>query len=203
MLTVDNIIYYKNQQKIFQELGFTIGLHSCLLLTGKNGSGKTSLLKIIAGITQPTQGRVLWNNENIQEFYPEYSADIQYIGHKNFLKKKLTIIENLDFYSSLSDTQTLIPAALKYFQLDNIADKQVGKLSAGLQQRVMLAKLLCCPATIWLLDEPTSNLDKEGKELLFNLISIKVKEGGIAIVSTHDDDLLPLGKSLNLGDFAA
>ena len=201
MLTVDNINYYKNQQKIFENLGFSIGIQSCLILTGKNGSGKSSLLKIIAGIIKPDSGKILWNNQDVSELSAEYLSDIQYIGHKNFLKEQLTVVENLSFYCDLSDTGMLIPAALKYFNLEQIADSKLYKLSAGWQQRVMLAKLLCCPSLIWLLDEPSSNLDKAGKELLFNLISARIKDGGIVLITTHDNIFDPLGAKICLEDF--
>ena len=91
-----------------------------------------------------------------------------------------------------------------YFRVfEEVLDKKVGKLSAGWQRRVLLAKLLCCPATIWLLDEPTNNLDKLGKELLFNLINVRVKEGGIVIAATHDEMLFNLGSKFYLEDFIA
>lgn len=201
MLTVNNISYEKNQQKILSNIGFTIGLGSALMLVGKNGIGKSTLLKIISGLISPTSGEILWNNIPISEFYPEYSGDIQYIGHKNFLKNKLTVTQNLEFYSCLSNTQILIPAALHYFGLKHLANIPIAKLSSGWQQRVILAKLFCCPATIWLLDEPSNNLDKIGKELLFNMISVRIKEGGIVLIATHDESLFSLGSKLYLEDF--
>ena len=201
MLTFDNLSYYRNHKKIFGNLGYTVSLNSCLLLTGKNGSGKTSLLKIIAGIIKPDGGKILWNNQEVRNFYQEYCSDIQYIGHQNFLKPHLTILENLLFYCQLQDTEMLLPSAIRYFGLEEIADMEIHKLSAGWQKRVLLAKLLCCPGAIWLLDEPTNNLDKQGKELLFNLISSRIKDGGIVIAATHDEILFPLGNKLCLEDF--
>lgn len=97
MLTVDNITYYKNQQLIFKNLGFSLGLGSALILSGSNGSGKTTLLKTIAGLCRQSSGQILWNNEDVQNFLPEFFADINYIGHKNFLKPKLTVEQNLSF----------------------------------------------------------------------------------------------------------
>ena len=201
MLTLNSITVQKNQQLIFQELGFSAGLGSCLILTGQNGSGKTTLLKTIAGLCQPNSGEVLWNGENVQNFYLDFAADINYIGHKNFLKLQLTALQNLSFYAQLSDTEILLPSAIKYFGLEEILAKPTRQLSSGWQKKVMLAKLLCCPTTIWLLDEPTVNLDKQAKELLFNLISVRIKDGGIVIIATHDEMLLPLGGQILLEDF--
>jgi heme exporter protein A len=201
MLTFQNLGYFRNHKKIFEQLGFTLSLNSGLLLTGKNGSGKTSLLKIIAGLIKPSSGQILWDDQDVQEFYEQYCSDIQYIGHKNFLKTHLTVLDNLLFYAGLSGAAMLVPAAIKYFQLQDIADTEIYKLSQGWQKRVLLAKLLCCPATIWLLDEPTNNLDSDGKKLLFNLISSRIRDGGMVIIATHDHMLLPLGQQLCLEDF--
>ncbi len=201
MLTVNSITVKKNQQLIFKDLGFSTGLGSCLILAGKNGSGKTTLLKTIAGLHKSSSGEILWNEENIENFYPEFAADINYIGHKNFLKPRLTVWQNLAFYAELSGTEILLPSAIKYFSLEEILEKPVHQLSSGWQKKVMLAKLLCCPTTIWLLDEPTVNLDKEGKELLFNLVSVRVKEGGIVIIATHDEIFSPISGQILLEDF--
>lgn len=201
MLTVDNITCNKNQQIIFNNLGFSIGLGTGLIITGTNGSGKTTLLRTIAGLSQPSSGTILWNNQNVKELYAEFSADINYIGHKNFLKPKLTVLQNLNFYAALSGTEILIPAAIKYFGLEQIIDTPIYKLSSGWQKKVILSKLLYCPATIWLLDEPSVNLDVASKELLFNLISTKVADGGIVIIATHDEIFFPLGSAISLKDF--
>jgi heme exporter protein A len=205
MLTLDKINYSKNQKKIISNLGFTIGLNSCLTISGKNGSGKTTLLKIIAGLTSlgkpEDSGQILWNNEDIENIKEDFYSDIQYLGHNNFLKKDLSVLDNLLFYARLSDSEILVPSAIRYFKLDNILYCKVGKLSAGWQKRVMLAKLLCCPSTIWLLDEPTINLDKDGKELLFNLVSTRIKEEGIVLIATHDDLFSSISANINLEDF--
>jgi heme exporter protein A len=205
MLTIDNINYSKNQQKLFSSLGFTIGLGSSLVIKGENGSGKTSLLRIIAGLNNlentGCSGEILWNNENINNIKQDFYSDVQYLGHKNFLKQDLTIIDNLNFFASLTDSKILIPSAIRYFNLDNITHKKINQLSMGMQKRVLLAKLLCCPATIWLLDEPSSNLDEKGKELLFNLISTRIKEQGIVIIASHDDLFDKISGTLNLQDF--
>jgi len=203
MLTVDNVSYVRNNRQIFGNIGFSVGLGSCLLLVGSNGTGKTSLLRIIAGLTKPVSGELLWNGQDIQELRCDFNSDICYLGHKNFAKTELTVLENLEFFAGVTDSKILIPAAIRYFQLEEVIDKKVGKLSMGWQRRVLLAKLLCCPATIWLLDEPTNNLDKSGKELLFNLINVRVKEGGIVIAATHDEMLFNLGSKFCLEDFTA
>ncbi|MCE3255875.1 MAG: ccmA [Rickettsiaceae bacterium] len=201
MLTLDNITYHKNQQVIFKELGFSIGLGSCLLLVGKNGCGKTTLLKNIAGLCQPSVGEILWNGENVRDFYQDFASDVNYIGHKNFLKPQLTAWQNLSFFAGISGTEILLPSAIRYFGLEEILETPVNQLSNGWQKKLLLSKLLYQPSTIWLLDEPTVNLDQSSRELVFNLISTRVKDGGMVIVSTHDEILFPLGSKVFLEDF--
>lgn len=201
MITIDNISYYKNQTKILENVGLTIGLGSCLLLTGRNGVGKTTLLKIICGIIKPSNGKILWNGQDIEQFYSDFTSDLRYIGHKNFLKDELTVFENLNWYCQIHNTELLIPSAARYFGLEDIMEIKFAKLSAGWQKKVLLSLLICCPATIWLLDEPTVNLDKQGKELLLNLINIRTRDGGVVLAATHDEILLPLGSNFSLEDF--
>lgn len=201
MLTVNSITVQKNQQLIFKNLGFSAGLGSCLILTGGNGSGKTTLLKTIAGLAKPSAGEVLWNDENIQNFYSDFSSDINYIGHKNFLKPQLTTLQNIEFGAKLNQTEILIPSAIKYFGLEDVIDKPIYQLSSGWQKKILLSKLIYQPKTLWLLDEPTINLDKAARELLFNLISVRIKEGGIVIIATHDEMLFSLGSKISMEDF--
>lgn len=201
MLTIDNISLFKDHKKIFTDIGFSISINSALIIKGKNGSGKTSLLKIIAGISKPSSGKILWGGEDIEDMRDDFNGDSQFLGHKNFLKPELTIIENLCFYSRLSGSEPALGAALQFFNLEELADKKVKTLSAGWQKRVMLAKLLACPATVWILDEPSSNLDQEGKEKLHNLIKTRIKEDGLVIMATHDEMFFDLGPKLNIEDF--
>ena len=201
MLTIDNLSLYKDHKKIFSNLGFSVSTGSALIVTGKNGCGKTSLLKIIAGISMPDSGKILWGDEDVKNFRADFNGDSQFIGHKNFLRPELTIKENLRFYAKLADTELALPAALSFFKLTEFADEKVKKFSAGWQKRVMLAKLLSCPTTIWILDEPSNNLDKEGRAMLHGLIKNRIGEDGLVILTTHDEMFFDLGPRLNLEDY--
>jgi heme exporter protein A len=203
MLTVNNLSFFKDDKKIFSNLGFSLGIGSALIINGRNGCGKSSLLKIIAGISKAKQGEILWGGNNIENFRDDFNGDSQFLGHKNFLKPELTVLENLKFYAKLSDTKAALSSALSFFQLTNLADEKVRTLSAGWQKRVMLAKLLCCPATVWILDEPSNNLDKAGREMLHGLIKTRIKEDGLVIMVTHDEMFFDLGSCLNLEDFSS
>ncbi len=201
MLSVENLSFYKNDRKIFADLGFSLFLNAALIVVGKNGSGKTSLLKILAGIFKESSGKILWDDQDISNFRSDFNGDLQFIGHKNFLKQELSAIENLEFYAALTDSQMLVTSALKVFDVEEFAHKKVKELSAGMQKKVMLAKLVCCPATIWILDEPTTNLDNIGKKILCDLIARKLENKGIVIVATHDDEIKKLGAILNMEDY--
>jgi len=201
MLTIDNLSLFQDRKKIFEGLGFSVSLNSALIITGKNGCGKSSLLKIIAGISKPTSGKILWGDADVEGFRGDFNGDTQFLGHKNFLKPELSVEENLRFYSRLADTEAALGSALNFFDLDKIKNEKIKTLSAGWQKRAMLAKLLACPATVWLLDEPSNNLDKAGKEKLHSLIKTRIKEDGLVIMTTHDEMFFDLGPRIDLEIF--
>lgn len=202
MLTLDKLSFYANEKKIFTDLSLSVSVSSVLVVTGKNGCGKSSLLKLIAGIYECNNGNILWGNENVKNFRDEFNGDLQYIGHKNFLKKQLSVKENLNFYSKIADTTMAVPSAIEFFELRDYEDEIIKNLSSGMQQRVILAKLLACPATLWLLDEPSTNLDKYFQEKLYHLIKNRSKDKGLIIIATHDEKFFDLGLKLNLEDFS-
>jgi heme exporter protein A len=201
MLTVDNLSFFKDNKKIFSNLGFSVSVGSVLIVKGKNGCGKTSLLKIIAGISKASSGKILWGEKDVENFRDDFNGDSQFIGHKNFLKPELSVLQNLKFYAKISDTEMALESAINFFNLKKIAHQKVKTLSAGWQKKVMLAKLLACPATLWLLDEPTVNLDVDGKEKLRDLIKTRIKEDGLVIITGHDDFLSDFGIKINLEEF--
>lgn len=201
MLTVQNLSLFKDDKKIFSDLGFSVGLNSALIIKGRNGCGKSSLLKIIAGIAKPSSGKILWGGEDVENFRADFNGDSQFIGHKNFLEQELTVLENLAFYAKLSDTEIALQSGLSFFGLMNFSDQKVKKLSAGWQKKVMLARLLCCPAAVWFLDEPSNNLDKDSSRKLLGLLETRIGEGGLVIIATHDEIFFDLGPRLNLEDF--
>jgi heme exporter protein A len=201
MLTCDNLTFFKDNNKIFSNLGFSLSTSSALVITGKNGSGKTTLLKMIAGIIPLQSGKIFWGLQDVAKMRDIFNGDMQFIGHKNFLKQELSVLDNLSFYAKLSDTKLAVNSALSFFNLNEISDSKVKDLSAGTQQRVRLARLLACPTTIWLLDEPSNHLDLAEKEKLHGLIKTRIKEQGIVLIATHDEMFFDLGMKLNVEDF--
>ncbi len=201
MLTLDNLTYYIDNKLIFKNIGLSISTSSALIIKGDNGSGKTSLLRLICGLDKSYNGKILWGNNNIENMRYDFNADLQYIGHSNFLKQHLSIEQNLKFFSKLYDCELALESALSFFEILDQRNIITKKFSAGMQKKVMLAKLLACPATIWILDEPLVNLDKKFQDKLLSLIKTRIKEGGLVIIATHSDIFDKLGPTININDF--
>lgn len=200
MLSCHAIRCVRGERFVFDGLGFSLKPGAALLLAGPNGSGKTSLLRIMAGLLTPEAGEVSWMSHPVYE-NPEYQENMVFIGHQNALKPELSVYDNIQFWAAMRGTEMLAPAAMQFFNLLDKADTPVGELSSGWQKRVALARLLATPALIWLLDEPTANLDAQGIEMLKGLIETRVKQGGIVVFSSHDPLPSTTLYQLNLSDF--
>lgn len=200
MLSLENLTLRRGGRALFTGLGFSLMPGSLCVLRGANGTGKSSLLKTIAGILKAEEGAILWQGVPIAES-PDFLHQMLYIGHQNAVKRNLTVIENLAFWADLYDTAMLIPAALHCFRLEEVAEMPCGKLSAGWQRRVALARLVAVPSTLWLLDEPTTHLDEEGATLLNNLITTRCNQGGIVVMACHGEVGVKPASLMHLEDF--
>ncbi len=185
MISVKNLEYRRGERVILQNLDFAVKPGAGLVITGANGSGKTTVLKILAELVVPLHGEI------------EIPGDILYIGHKNAMKEELSVLENLEFWADLEGNEILVPASLAYFQLEDYADLPYKALSHGLQRRAALARLIFSPQKTWLLDEPFAHIDKETAQRLRNLIITRTEQGGIVILSSHQPVDLPF-KELGL-----
>lgn len=200
MLTLDNIAARRGGKDLFSALGLTALPGSLILLRGPNGCGKSTLLKIVAGLMTPAAGLVRWNGIPADR-HPDFSGKRMFLSHANALKSTLTVADNLLFYCHMHDSEILLPAAMQYWRLSEMADIEAGRLSAGWQRRVALARFLLCRSPLWLLDEPQSNLDEEGEALLRQLIASHCNNGGIAILATHDEAPVNPFSALWIEDF--
>jgi len=176
----------RDDRVLFEGLAFELVSKQVLLLEGKNGSGKTSLLRILCGFREPDAGQVFWCGEAIND--SQYYADMAYVGHLDGVKKELTVLENLKVSLALSRAgQYSIEQALTKVHLDGYDDALVQALSAGQKRRLSLARLLITKNIVWILDEPFTSLDKQGIALIETLMSEHCASGGMIVLTSHHD----------------
>lgn len=177
----------RDDRVLFSGLDFRFGAGQTLLLEGRNGSGKTSLLRILCGIRLPESGAVTWGGEDIFSLGPVYHENIAYVGHRDGLKLDLTPTENLVMARGLgSPNPDISPEdALHRVDLFGFEDVPTRNLSAGQQRRLALARLLVTRAQLWILDEPFTSLDVHGIELAEELFHEHISLGGMLAMTSH------------------
>lgn len=200
MFIAENIACVRGEATIFSGLGFCLQESSLLLLKGSNGSGKTSLIKILTGLMLPAMGQVLWNDAPIGDNH-DFRRELMFIGHKSGVKLDYTVEENIAFWAKLYGTEMLVAAALRFYDLTHYKDVYAAQLSAGWQRRVALARLIVVPCKLWLLDEPTNFLDEEAVLLTASLIESRVKQGGIVVAASHIMNSAIAAHTLFMEDF--
>ncbi|MEJ1960743.1 MAG: cytochrome c biogenesis heme-transporting ATPase CcmA [Gammaproteobacteria bacterium] len=160
-----------------------------LQLTGSNGAGKTTLLRVLSGLSYAEEGNVFWRGENVRKNMHAYHAELAYIGHEPPLKADLTPRENLHYWVGVRRPLAAaeIDRALDEAGADEWRERTVRTLSAGQRRRVALAGLSLMGVPLWLLDEPTTNLDTAGQNLVTRLLEAHVARGGLAVVAVHHE----------------
>lgn len=192
-LEADGLACVRGEVTLFSDLAFRLDSERVLQLTGPNGSGKSSLLRILCGIGQAAAGTVRFNGQAIQDLTTDYRAAISYVGHRRGVCEDLSALENLQFCAAIASTQPTPRCrdALARFALADRADTPARLLSAGQIQRVALARLLISDAPVWLLDEPFTALDADGRALAETIFSEHARNGGISVIATHQVLSLP------------
>ncbi|WP_303907779.1 cytochrome c biogenesis heme-transporting ATPase CcmA [Thiohalomonas denitrificans] len=178
----------RNDEPLFSNLELSVLPGQVLQIEGRNGSGKTTLLRILCGLTLPTSGEVRWNKRNIRECYPDFVTDLCYVGHVPGVKGDLTPLENLEFFRAGRQRRTGITAEHALERLGLPAECEeipCRRLSAGQQRRVALARLLITEARLWILDEPFTALDPQGRDTVESLLAEHLAADGLAVVTTH------------------
>lgn len=186
MLQVNNLTCVRDERTLFRDLSFTVSAGDIVQIEGANGAGKTSLLRVLAGLRRPDAGDVLWQQKSIQRQREHYSANLLWLGHQPGVKAVLTPRENLHFFHAFQEPASLWQA-LEEVDLVGFEDVPVGQLSAGQQRRVALARLWLTQAPLWILDEPLTAIDKSGVAKLMALFSHHAAQGGAVILTTHQD----------------
>ncbi len=197
-LTTHDLACIRGERAVFAGLNLAVNPGRALLLSGANGSGKSSLLRVLAGLIPAAAGRIEWEGVDVSEDRDAQRSRIAYIGHADPLKPSMTAAENLEFWARLYGMEPEVEAALHQFSIAALADVPARYLSAGQKRRLNLARLAIgqnSPAgpALWLLDEPATGLDPGAVSMLANTILAHLSNEGVAIVSTHGgrlDELL-------------
>ena len=190
MLELINLDCVRGGRPLFRNLNVSVPDGTLLQVEGANGSGKTSLLRIVCGLMSAESGEVRWNGANIKSLGEEYSQTLAYLGHRNGIKEELTPLENLTISNSVAGNNLKTEdaqAALKLLGLENRQNFPVRYLSEGQRRRAALARIITGAAKLWVLDEVLAALDTAAVGLVRTVLEEHLSKGGTAIVATHHD----------------
>ena len=197
-LIVADLTCQRGYNELFSNLSFELNSGEILKISGANGSGKTSLLKIIAGLNSAESGRLSINNNQVGSY--EYQSDIFYLGHLPALSPELHCKENLDYLTQLNNSSSnqALDEALTNVGLKNFENEYAANLSAGQKRRIVLSALFITQSKVWLLDEPFTALDSDGTNVVEAQITKHCDDGGICVLTTHQECNLPGLRTLTL-----
>lgn len=187
-LSADGLTLFRGERCLFQGLSFALNPGELLLLEGRNGSGKTSLMRAIAGLIEFEDGDVMWEAMPVRLNRQSFYGSLVWMQHRVGFKADLTLVENLRFESHLrAQSGAELDDVLLRLGIDRLKRLPLRSLSAGQQRRVALARMLLSGVPLWLMDEPFTNLDREGRALVMELTTEHLDEGGMCIMAAHQD----------------
>ena len=196
-LKADNLVCSRGGREVFAGLNFSLSGGEALVVTGRNGAGKSSLLRMIAGLVHIAGGRLELDGGEADASIGEQS---HYVGHQDSVKPSLTVGENLKFWARyLGAIESTIDSALQAVELAPLADLPAAYLSAGQRRRLSIARLVAVPRPLWLLDEPTSALDVPSQNRLADLMRSHLAGGGMIVAAAHGPIGLERARELKLG----
>lgn len=187
-LQVQDVALVRGEREVQRDLGFRIASGSSVAITGRNGAGKTSLLRAIAGLLEPASGSIVvkLNDGSILASGEERGPLVAWIGHQDAVKPQLTPAEHLEFHRHYFGLTGSVEGTLVQSGLAELRDVPAGYLSAGQQRRIAFGRLILSARPLWLLDEPLSALDARGRDMVRDLIEKHCAGGGIVLSATHE-----------------
>lgn len=187
-LSAQDLLCIRSERTLFKQLSFEVSSAQCLHIIGANGSGKSSLLRILCGILTPDQGEVHWNTQAIRN-NQQFRSDFAYVGHKDALKNELTAVENLRFYQRLNGQidEDQIDHYLDRLGILSCADLLTQQLSFGQRRRLAFARLLIKHYPLWILDEPFTGIDQAGRMVIEELCLQHLQQQGMIILTNHQN----------------
>ena len=192
----DQLACNRGGREVFSGVSFNLSAGGALVVTGRNGAGKSSLLRMIAGLVQVAGGKLTLNGGDPDIPIAEQA---HYLGHLDAMKTALTVGENLQFWTGFLGARGNTESALQAVDLAPLADLPAGFLSAGQRRRLSIARLVAVPRAIWLLDEPTSSLDVPSQTRLAELMREHLGKGGMIIAAVHGAVGIERARELKLG----
>lgn len=198
-LEADGLQCVRGGRTVFSGLSFAVASGQLLLVTGRNGTGKSSLLRVLAGLVRLADGRLTLTGTDPERSIAEQA---HYLGHQDALKPSLTVTENLTFWSRYLGGAGAPADALAAVGLHAVAELPAAYLSAGQRRRLSIARLIAAPRPIWLLDEPTSALDREAQATLAELMRKHLSGDGMIVAATHGPVGIEAATDLRLGETA-
>ncbi|HJW25304.1 MAG TPA: cytochrome c biogenesis heme-transporting ATPase CcmA [Rhodocyclaceae bacterium] len=196
MLEADNLECVRGERRLFKGLGFRLQAGELLYLQGRNGAGKTSLLRMLIGLLPPENGEIRWQGQSIRALADEFRSNLCYLGHHNAIKEELTPLENLMAAARLAEEDLSEDEAIDALEQVGLAGREdlaCKYLSQGQKRRVALARLVKEKRLLWVLDEPFVALDVAAVEWLAGLIGAHLQRGGLAVMTTHQPVDIPAG----------
>lgn len=205
MLGVRALDCVRGERLVFAGLDFAMAPGEALIVQGPNGAGKSSLLRLLAGLLPPAGGEILWRGKALRKDLGAFHAELCFVGHLDGLKPVFSVAENLAFWAAMAGAEVngAVATALARLGLSAIAAAPVRQLSAGQKRRLNLARLALRPHALWLLDEPTTGLDRESAAIFVALAHEHLAAGGVMVAASHVDLGLSGAQLLHLGSGGA